>query len=193
MSGSGSPSRCAACLIPVSGERRFRSMSTASAFSGETYSTRQRRLRSAGGGVAASRSIAHRNAASVLPDPVGAMTSVSPSPVRRWRATPAPAPAWARRTRPRTTPASRPRTRQGPQRCSPGRCSGSAFTGSVRPALLLPSTPVCPHPPTVRSTPSPRTSYGNPTTAATNGRQAPPGTFAVTASRGARGGYRHHS
>ena len=36
MSGSASPSRCAACLIPVSGARRFRSMSTASALSGET-------------------------------------------------------------------------------------------------------------------------------------------------------------
>ena len=84
MSGSGSPSRCDACLIPVSGERRFRSMSTASAFSGETYSTRQRRFLSAGGGVAASLSIAHRNAASVFPDPVGATTSVSsPLPMAR--------------------------------------------------------------------------------------------------------------
>ena len=36
MSGSASPSRCAACRIPVSGARRFRSMSTASALSGET-------------------------------------------------------------------------------------------------------------------------------------------------------------
>ena len=36
MSGSGRPSRWAACLIPVSGARRFRSMSTASALSGET-------------------------------------------------------------------------------------------------------------------------------------------------------------
>ena len=36
MSGSGSPSRRAACLIPVSGDRRFRSMSTASALSGDT-------------------------------------------------------------------------------------------------------------------------------------------------------------
>ncbi len=90
MSGSGSPSRCAACLIPVSGERRFRSMSTASAFSGETYSTRQRCLGSAGRGTAASLSIAHRNAASVLPDPVGAMTRVScPFP-------PVPAPPMAR-------------------------------------------------------------------------------------------------
>ncbi len=36
MSGSGRPSRCVACLIPVRGARRFRSMSTARAFSGET-------------------------------------------------------------------------------------------------------------------------------------------------------------
>ena len=35
MSGSSRPSRCAACPIPVSGARRFRSMSTASALSGE--------------------------------------------------------------------------------------------------------------------------------------------------------------
>src|SRR5262249_32031935 len=56
------------------GERRLRSMSTASAFSGETYSTRQRRFGSAGGGAAASRSIAHKNAESVLPEPGGAMT-----------------------------------------------------------------------------------------------------------------------
>ena len=84
MSGSASPSRCAACLIPVSGARRFRSMSTASAFSGETYSTRVRCFGSGGGGTAASLSIAHKNAASVLPDPVGATTSVSsPLPMAR--------------------------------------------------------------------------------------------------------------
>ena len=77
MSGSASPSRCAACRIPVSGARRFRSMSTASALSGETYSTRVRCFGSGGGGTAASLSIAHKNAASVLPDPVGATTSVS--------------------------------------------------------------------------------------------------------------------
>ena len=35
MSGSSRPSRCAACLIPVSGARRFRSISTASALSGK--------------------------------------------------------------------------------------------------------------------------------------------------------------
>ena len=84
MSGSASPSRCAACRIPVSGARRFRSMSTASALSGETYSTRVRCFGSGGGGTAASLSIAHKNAASVLPDPVGATTSVSsPLPMAR--------------------------------------------------------------------------------------------------------------
>ena len=36
MSGACRPSRCAACPIPVSGARRFRSMSTARALSGET-------------------------------------------------------------------------------------------------------------------------------------------------------------
>src|SRR5690348_15664801 len=55
-------------------------MSTASAFSGEMYSTRQRSFGSAGTGPLASRSSAHRNAASVLPDPVGAMTSVLSPP-----------------------------------------------------------------------------------------------------------------
>src|SRR5262249_21243071 len=56
----------------------------------ETYSTRVRRFGSSGGGDAASLSIAHRNAASVLPDPVGATTSVSsPRPMARQ------APAWA--------------------------------------------------------------------------------------------------
>ncbi len=73
--GSGVPRVAAASWMPASGARRFFSMSTASARSGETYRTRVRSSR-AGGGAAASRSIAHRNAASVLPDPVGASSSV---------------------------------------------------------------------------------------------------------------------
>ncbi len=82
MSGSGAPMACAVCRIPVSGARRFRSMSTASALSGEMYSTRQRSFGSSGAGATASRSSAHRNADSVLPDPVGAMTRVfSPLPI----------------------------------------------------------------------------------------------------------------
>jgi hypothetical protein len=36
MSGSGSPRRTLACRMPVSGARRLRCTSTASAFSGET-------------------------------------------------------------------------------------------------------------------------------------------------------------
>ncbi len=58
---------------PASGVRRLRSTSTASALSGETYSTRVPAGRSP---AAARLSNAHRNAARVLPEPVGAMTSV---------------------------------------------------------------------------------------------------------------------
>src|SRR3954454_4812930 len=61
--------------MPVSGARRFRSTSTASAFSGETYSTRQRCSFSAGRGSRASRSNDNRNTDSVLPEPVGATTN----------------------------------------------------------------------------------------------------------------------
>ncbi len=50
-------------------------MSTASAFNGDTYSTRQR-ADASGTASRLNRSIAHRNAASVLPDPVGASSSV---------------------------------------------------------------------------------------------------------------------
>ena len=67
------PSRAAAASMPVSGDRRFRSTSTARAFSGEMYRTRSRSF--FGGTVAvASRSIDHKKAASVLPEPVGATT-----------------------------------------------------------------------------------------------------------------------
>ena len=76
MSGSGRPRRRASWVTPVSGERKLRSTSTASAFSGEMYSTRQRCFGSAGAGSLASLSMAHKNAARVLPDPVGAMTRV---------------------------------------------------------------------------------------------------------------------
>lgn len=71
--GAGSPcaSHCAA--IPSNGCSRFLATSTASAFNGETYSTRTpaRRLRD----TVISRSMAERNAANVLPEPVGAMTN----------------------------------------------------------------------------------------------------------------------
>jgi len=90
-SGTGTPSRTAACRMPASGERRLRSTSTASALSGLTYSTRQRRDGLVGAGAAASRSSDQRKAASVLPEPVGATTSVwSPrliaSQAPRWAA-----------------------------------------------------------------------------------------------------------
>src|SRR5690606_4246645 len=74
-SATGTPCAVAAAVMPTSGDRRFRSTSAASAFRGETYSTRQRRCGSSGGGSVSNRSIAARNAASVLPDPVGATTS----------------------------------------------------------------------------------------------------------------------
>ena len=77
--GGGDDERFAApaCEVrnPGEGARRFRSTSTASALSGETYSTRQR-SRVSGTGANIRRSIAHRNAASVLPLPVGANTRV---------------------------------------------------------------------------------------------------------------------
>src|ERR1700674_4474795 len=65
------PSLSACSAMPRKGACRFRSMSTVSAFSGETYSTRQRSA-SAGTGSVASRSMHHKKAASVLPLPVGA-------------------------------------------------------------------------------------------------------------------------
>ena len=75
MFGATPPNRSAVCVTPMSGERRLRSTSTPSALSGLMYSTRVRRRGSSGGGSAASRSIDHKNAASVLPEPVGATTS----------------------------------------------------------------------------------------------------------------------
>ena len=61
--------------MPASGARRLRSTSTASAFSGDTYKTRHRRIGS-GTGSNISRFSDQRNAASVLPLPVGARMSV---------------------------------------------------------------------------------------------------------------------
>ncbi len=75
ISGGARPSRRADWDRPVSGARRLRCTSTASAFSGDTYSTRHRRVGVPGGVLVANRSSAHRNAASVLPEPVGATTS----------------------------------------------------------------------------------------------------------------------
>ena len=90
MSGSGRPSRVAACRMPTRGARRLRSTSTARAFIGETYSTRHRRAESVGSASEASRSIDQRKAARVLPDPVGATTSaLRPAPIASH------APVWA--------------------------------------------------------------------------------------------------
>ncbi|CVH79236.1 hypothetical protein BN3658_01840 [Coriobacteriaceae bacterium CHKCI002] len=68
--------------MPASGSCRLRSTSAPSALSGETYSTRTpfARFVQASDAAAFSRmsaSMANRNAASVLPEPVGAMTSAS--------------------------------------------------------------------------------------------------------------------
>src|SRR3954469_8505148 len=74
-----SPVRIATLMsppIPRSGARRLRSMSYESAFSGDTYTSRVLRSPSGGGG-AVSRSSPQRNAASVLPEPVGADSSTS--------------------------------------------------------------------------------------------------------------------
>ena len=72
-----SPSRSAVRAVPTSGEVRFRSTSTPSAFNGEMYRTLVLAVPAAGAGVPARRSIAVRKAARVLPEPVGATTSVS--------------------------------------------------------------------------------------------------------------------
>ena len=69
------PSRSPASRMPCSGVRRFFSTSTASARSGDTYSTRVPPSDTAVS-CDMSRSMAHKNAASVLPVPVGAHTSV---------------------------------------------------------------------------------------------------------------------
>ena len=69
------PSRSAASRMPCSGVRRFFSTSTASARSGDTYSTRVPPSDTAAS-CDMSRSMAHKNAASVLPVPVGEHTSV---------------------------------------------------------------------------------------------------------------------
>ncbi len=73
MCGAGSPSSSHCVAIPDSGARRLRSTSTARAFSGLMYSTR---TPGSSRGVR-QRSIAHRKAARVLPDPVGATASTS--------------------------------------------------------------------------------------------------------------------
>ena len=96
MSGAGRSRRLAVCVMPISGARRLRSTSTPRALSGDMYSTRVLRWgalpragfrrpplaagsrpgRASGsaGAETSNRSSAQRNAASVLPEPVGATT-----------------------------------------------------------------------------------------------------------------------
>src|SRR6202171_1755675 len=73
--GCFGPRRSASRAIPRTGDCRLRSISTVSAFRGETYSTRQRSA-SAGTGSFASWSMHQKKAASVLPLSVGADISV---------------------------------------------------------------------------------------------------------------------
>src|SRR6476469_4663670 len=72
---SVSPRRSAAARMPAMGARRFFSTSTARALIGERYRTRVRSVFSGTGSVTR-RSMAQRNAARVLPEPVGARTRV---------------------------------------------------------------------------------------------------------------------
>ena len=79
-----SPSICAANSrpMPSSGARRFFSMSFDSAFSGETYRICVSSRSVPSPACFASRSMTPRNAASVLPEPVGALISVCvPEPI----------------------------------------------------------------------------------------------------------------
>jgi hypothetical protein len=72
---AASPRCFAELAMPTRGARRLRSTSAAKAFIGEIYRTRQR-CSCAGGGENISLLRHHKNAASVLPDPVGAHSNV---------------------------------------------------------------------------------------------------------------------
>ena len=118
-----------------SGDRRLRSTSTASALSGDRYSTEQRARGSAGGSVRrATRSlIADRNAASVLPEPVGATTRVcSPRPIASQ------APVWAA-VGSANAPVNQSRT-SGSNRCSAGSADPGCSTLATRPLCGPPPT-----------------------------------------------------
>ncbi len=85
-SGAGAPAAANTSRSSSSGAVRLRRTSVFSAFSGETYTTRTRPPSQA---PVSSRSSAHRNAASVLPLPVGALArTCSPAAMRghtrRW-------------------------------------------------------------------------------------------------------------
>src|SRR5579862_6534871 len=76
ISGIISPRSPASARISPNGASRFFWMSLPRALSGETYSTSVRSVRSPASALRTSRSIQARNAASVLPDPVGAEINV---------------------------------------------------------------------------------------------------------------------
>ena len=76
ISGSGVPCASASPAMPSCGTDRLRCTSFESAFSGETYTTSVRSGSPPSSPARTSRSMHVRNAASVLPDPVGAAISV---------------------------------------------------------------------------------------------------------------------
>ena len=76
ISGISNPRSPAICRISLSGTSRFFWMSLPSAFSGDTYRTSVRSSRSPASALRTRRSMQARNAASVLPEPVGAEISV---------------------------------------------------------------------------------------------------------------------
>ena len=73
--GASSPSALASSRIPRRGSARFLWMSALSAFSGETYNTRTSSSNGCSSPSLNRWSMAVRNAASVLPEPVGAAMS----------------------------------------------------------------------------------------------------------------------
>jgi hypothetical protein len=75
--GSSMPMRRASWRISASGSSRLRWMSCESARSGETYTASSRSSSVPSSARRTSRSITSRNAASVLPEPVGAAISTS--------------------------------------------------------------------------------------------------------------------
>ena len=105
-------------------------MSAARALSGEMYRTR-RRWRSGTGGAVASRSMADRNAARVLPDPVGATTRTSWSEARASQA-----PTWAR-VGAAKAPSNQPRVR-AENRPSPDGVGAGAGGPAGRDAWSIP-------------------------------------------------------
>ena len=137
---AGCPARAAraaaaACLIPVSGDAQV-----PLDVHGERLERRhvQHPACAASGRRAAASRRAGRSPTGTRPASCPTRSARRPAcrlALADGRARPAPAPAWARRTRPRTTPGSRPRTRRAPPRCSPGRCPQPG--------------PVCCHPPSL--------------------------------------------